>query len=359
MLTAGIVGLPNAGKTTLFNTLTRAHAPAESYPFTTIEPNTGAVVVPDPTLQQLAAVLQPEKIIPAHIEFQDIAGLVKNAHQGEGLGNQFLSHIRNVNAVIHVVRCFSNPRVSHVAGSVDPVRDWETVETELLLADLQLVERQLSRLKRVHDRSAADLRDKLAALAAKLGEGVPLRRLNLGPDLRRLARERGLLTWLPELVVANLGEDAGGEQEERVRALEQKCRSEGLGLVAVYAQLEYELLELEETERREFLRSLQLAEGATERVIHAAFDLLNLITFYTTENRILQAWPAPRGTLAPDAAGMIHSDMKAGFIAADVVAARDLLRYGSFAEARQHGCLRKEGKHYEIRDGDVCRFYFA
>ena len=357
MLKAGLVGLPNAGKTTLFNALTRAHAPAESYPFTTIEPNTGTVIVPDPTLQQLAGLLQPQKVIPAHIEFQDIAGLVKNAHRGEGLGNQFLSHIRGVNAIVHVVRCFASDSVSHVAGSVDPARDWEVVETELMLADLELLERQLARSGRMHDRSSAEIVERLNRLRELLDKGIPLRRANLDGDLRRAARERGLLTWLPELVVANLGEnDARGH--DLLQNLKEKCEPEGVEVVAVYAQLEYELLDLEEEERKVFLETLDLSQGATERIVHAAYHLLDLITFYTTENEILQAWPVPRGTLAPDAAGRIHSDMREGFVAVDVVSARDLIRYGSFAEARQHGCLRREGKHYEIREGDVCRFHF-
>lgn len=359
MLKAGIVGLPNAGKTTLFNTLARAHAAAESYPFTTIEPNTGTVLVPDDTLQLLADALKPEKTIPAHIEFHDIAGLVKGAHHGEGLGNQFLSHIRNVNAIVHVVRCFESTSVSHVAGSVDPVRDWEVVETELMLADLELVERALARLKRVHDRSVLEEREKLSRLKEKLEEGTPLRQLNLEPDLRQLARARGLLSWLPEMVVANLGEENSPEQSERLSALQKKCAEQGLELVPIYGRLEYELLELDPQERNEFLQALNLEAGATERVVNAAFRLLDLIRFYTTENQILQAWPTRRGTLAPEAAGLIHSDMERGFIAVDVIAARDLLRYGSIGEARQHGCLRKEGKHYEIRNEDVCRFYFA
>jgi len=357
MLKAGLVGLPNAGKTTLFNALTRAHAPAENYPFTTIEPNTGTVIVPDHTLQELATLLQPHKVVPAHIEFQDIAGLVKDAHRGEGLGNQFLSHIRGVNAIVHVVRCFESDSVSHVAGSLDPVRDWEVVETELMLADLELLERHLARTARLRNRPSSEIVPRLNQLKQPLEKGVPLRRVQMDGDLRHAAREHGLLTWLPELAVANLGEnDKRGD--DLLPRLQRKCQAEGVEVIGVYAQLEYELLDLEEEERKAFLQTFHLTQGATERIIHAAYRLLDLITFYTVENEILQAWTAPRGTLAPDAAGLIHSDMREGFVAADVVSARDLIRYGSFAEARQHGCLRREGKHYEIRPGDVCRFHF-
>ncbi len=358
MLKLGIIGLPNAGKSTIFNLLTRGHAATNVYPFTTIEPNIGAVTVPDETLEKLAALLNPEKIIPAHIEFVDIAGLVENAHRGEGLGNQFLSHIRNVDALVHVVRCFSSGEVAHTAPPNKPLEHVQIIHTELLLADLQLLERHVAKLGKSHDRESRQQAAELEPLLKALEDGKHLYTLELSPALRRLAFNLGLLTIRPELFVANLGE---GPPEEQTCAaeLDQYARARKLACLPIHGKLEHEILEIPPEERGDFMSALGLTETAAPRLIRSGFQILDLITFYTNENNILQAWPLPRGRLAPEAAGLIHSDMQKGFISAEVVTADDLLRTGSFAEARHKGCLRQEGKHYEIKDRDVCRFLFA
>lgn len=354
----GIIGLPNVGKSTLFNALTRGHAPAENYPFTTIDPNVGAVLVPDRRLDRLAAVLHPQSVIPAHIEFVDIAGLVKGANRGEGLGNQFLGHIRDVAALVHVVRCFGGSNVAHVEQELDAGRDIDVIHTELLMADLELAEKRLAKLGKGSDKAAREEAAAMERLAAPLREGQLLRTQDLSEPLRRLAFDAGLLTQRRELYVANLGEGSDPAQERLANEVAERAAREGAESVRVYGRLEAELNDLEDAEQAEFLQELGLTEPATARIVRAGFRLLDLITFFTTENDILQAWPVPRGATAPEAAGRIHSDMQHGFISADVVDAEALVEAGSPAEARVRGLLRKEGKHHELSDGAVCRFHF-
>lgn len=362
-LTCGLLGLPNAGKSTLFKAVTAAHAEIAPYPFTTITPNVGVVQIPDPRLEAIARVIQPSRVVPATLEVVDIAGLVRNAHRGEGLGNQFLAKVREADALIHVVRCFSGP-VPHVEGEVDPIRDIEIVETELLLADLATIRRareHLSPRARAGNRAAREEDAVLVALEAHLGAGRPGRTFEFpqAPEFgASLVSRLHLLTDRPLLFVANVDE-AQGEHSNWLQAIEDHARAMGTVALGINAKLELELTELPPDEAREFLSVLGMPERALPRLLRSCQAILGLRTFFTIVSSEVRAWLVPAGTRAHEAAGRIHTDMERGFIAAEVIPHVDLITSGSIAAARDRGLIRLEGKGYEVQDGDVITFRFA
>jgi GTP-binding protein YchF len=356
----GIVGLPNVGKSTLFNALTKAGIAAANFPFCTIDPNVGVVPVPDTRLQQLAEIVHPQKVIPASVEFVDIAGLVAGASKGEGLGNQFLAHIREVDAIAHVVRCFEHPDVVHVTGKVDPIADIETIDTELALADLESVDKALARVERAakaNDKEAMARRPVLEKLAAALNEGKAARSVALDDEERAAMRDLFLLTMKPLMYVANVRED-GFENNPHLDAVHQRAGAEGAVVVPVCAAIEEELAQLDEADRGEFLASMGLSEPGLDRVVRAAYTLLGLQTYFTAGPKEVRAWTVKQGATAPQAAGVIHTDFEKGFIRAETVSFDDYMKYRGESGARDAGRLRLEGKEYRVQEGDVLHFRF-
>ena len=356
----GIVGLPNVGKSTLFNALTRAQIAAENYPFCTIDPNVGIVPVPDPRLEQLAKIVKPEKIVPTTVEFVDIAGIVKGASTGEGLGNKFLANIREVDAIAHVVRCFVDEDVVHVAGKVDPLADIETINTELALADLETVEKALARAEKAakaQDKEAIKARDLIRRVREALNAGKPARSLAFDDTERPIVRELQLLTWKPVLYVANV-QESGFTGNPMLDAVRKLAADEGAQVVAVCAAIEAEISQLEEADRAEFLRELGLEEPGLNRVIRAGYTLLGLQTYFTAGVKEVRAWTVKKGATAPQAAGVIHTDFERGFIRAEVIGYDDFVALGGEQGAKEAGKLRLEGKEYLVREGDVMHFRF-
>ncbi len=356
----GIVGLPNVGKSTLFNALTRAQIAAENYPFCTIDPNVGVVPVPDPRLQQLAAIVNPKKIVPAAVEFVDIAGLVASASQGEGLGNQFLSHIRDVDAIAHVVRCFESTDIIHVAGKVDPLADIETIDTELALSDLAAVERALDRAAKAAksgDKDALRKKSLFERIKVQLDAVKPVRAMTLTEDEAKDIRDLHLLTSKPVMYVANVAEN-GFTDNPLLASVEKRAAAEGAVVVPVCAAIEAEISQLDEGDRAEFLKELGLKEPGLDRVIRGAYKLLGLETYFTAGETEVRAWTVRVGATAPQAAGVIHTDFEHGFIRAEVIAFNDYIAGKGEAGAKEAGKLRLEGKEYVVHEGDVMHFRF-
>ena len=362
-LNVGIVGLPNVGKSTIFNALTSAEAQAANYPFCTIDPNVGVVAVPDTRMDRIVTMVKPNSIVPTSMEFVDIAGIVEGASKGEGLGNQFLSHIRQTDAILHVVRCFHDPEVIHVAGKVSPLDDIDVINTELLLADLDTVEKRSVKAEKAAKSQSATAAQKTEAEACKklleaLNAGKPARTADLTDDEKLAARELFLITMKPMLYVANVDEAGIEKGNEYTAIVEKRAAEEKAEVVSICGAIEAEIAQLAPEDRAEFLESAGLAEPGLNRLIHAAYKLLGLITYFTSGVQEVRAWTIKRGTKAPGAAGVIHSDFERGFIKADCYSSDDLFRLGSEQAVKEAGLLKSEGKEYVVKDGDILFFKF-